>query len=167
MFAYVSTAISYSNRSKTLKAMITGKQENQANVFDAMWKIISQKAELTENYKDSFSKVLTEMVSSRYDSGDGTLMKWIQESNPTLDPALYLDLSSTIESQRLGFVNEQKELIDMTVQFNTLISRFPGSWFLSGEVPINPNLILSSRTEEAQRTGKDDSVELFKKDTLK
>lgn len=165
--AYVSTAISYNNRSKTLKAMIAGKQKNQANVFDAMWKIISQKAQLTEDYKDSFSKVLTDMITARYDKGDGTMMKWIQEANPTLDPALYLDLSATIESQRIGFVNEQKELIDMTVQFNTLISRFPGLWFLSGEEPIDPKLILSTRTEEAQRTGKDDEVELFKKDTLK
>lgn len=158
---YVATAISYNNRAKTLKVMITAKQKNQGNVFDAMWKIISQKAELTDSYKDSFSKVLTDMVSSRYDKGDGTLMKWVQEQNPTLPPALYLDLAATIESQRIGFVNEQKELIDMCAQFNMLIARFPGSWFLSNEEPIEAKLILSTRTEEAQRTGKDDNVKLF------
>lgn len=153
--------ISYGNEAKTLKAKITAKQSNQANVFDAMWKIISQKAQLTEDYKNSFSKVLTDMVESRYSKGDGSLMKWVQEQNPTLDASVYRDLGNTIESQRMGFVSEQKELLDMSAQFNILISRFPGSFFLSDEVPIYPKLILSSKTEQAQKTGKDDDVKLF------
>lgn len=159
---YVSTSISYKNREATLRELYSGKVKNQANVFDAMWKIIAKKAQLTENYKQGFAETLTNMVDSRYSKGDGSLMKWVQEQNPTLPPALYIDLANTIESQSMGFVNEQKELIDIANQYNILIAKFPGSWFLSDRQRIDVKLITSSKTESVQASGKDNDVDLFK-----
>lgn len=102
-------------------------------------------------------------MSARYDKGDGTLMKWIKESNPQFETSLYMKLANTIESKRGEFKNAQTELLDIVRDYNTYISVFPNNLILSGKQEIEPKLILSTKTNRAIETGVDDDVKLFNK----
>jgi hypothetical protein len=159
----LSTYIGYKNEEVTLRNLAETKQENIANSYDAMWKIISQKAQISTEYKNSFDSIYSHIMGERYSKGDGSLMKWVTESNPQFDMSLYRDLSNTVESQRLYFRNEQADLLNIAMQHKNLIQKFPGSFFLSGKEPIKVKLITSAKTKEVVRSGEDNDVDLFSK----
>lgn len=156
----VATYFSYSNQEIGLRNSIGATQKVTEGTFDATWKIISQQAQVTDKYKDSFKDIYKNIMSERYSKGDGSLMKWITEANPNFDSKLFSQLSSSIESQRLMYLNQQNKLIDLKREHDNLIKMFPGSLFLSSRQPIEIKLISSTRTENAFATGKDDDVKL-------
>ena len=104
--------VSYNNSEVALRNEVEANIQDLENVYDKMWKIISQKAQISQEYKSSFDEIYTHIMDSRYDKGDGTLMKWIQESNPNFDVSLYKDLSQSVEILRTEFANKQTTIID-------------------------------------------------------
>lgn len=161
IIATISVVISTKNTEITKKEYVDAKQRNLGNFHNDMWTTISQKAQVSADYRSSFDTIYTHIMSERYDKGDGTLMKWITESNPTFDTSLYLDLSTTIESKRTEFRIEQTELLDVVRDYNTYISTFPNSLILNKE-KIVAKMITSTRTNNALESGVDDDVQLFK-----
>jgi hypothetical protein len=157
---YALMNITYKNREVRLSNLL----ESQVLVieanYDKMWKILKQQAQVTDKYKDSFKDVYVGIMEGRYSEGGGTLMKWIQESNPQFDSSLYKTLMTSIESNRTDFFNEQKKLISMSNQHKDLLQVFPGSFFLAGIENIEITIISSSKTKEVMKTGIDD-VSLF------
>jgi hypothetical protein len=137
--------------------------------FDKMWKILKEKASVTDQYKESFKEIYTNLIEGRYSNkGDGSLMKWITESNPNFDVSLYKDLMKSIEIERTGFFNEQSLLIDLQREHEAFIKKVPNRWFLGSEIkPIEIKIITSSNTKEAYATGEENDIDLFKKDTSK
>lgn len=168
VLAIVFWAIGLSNTYN--KKFQTGKafQKNSEVVFDNTWKKIQQQAGVANEYKTGFKEIYVAMMDARYagDSASGkqTLMKWITESNPTFDPSLYKTLMNTIEGSRNEFTMEQKKLIDIDRELKTMKVTFPNSLVLGGKADLEIVLVTSSKTEEAYKTGKDDDVDLFKKD---
>lgn len=156
---YVSTTNTEIRLSEHAKA----KQKDVTNVYDAVWKTISQTAQVSEDYRSSFDSIYSHIMSDRYSKGDGSLMKWITESNPQFDTKLYERLAEVIESKRAEFKNAQTELLDVVRNYNTYISVFPNRLFLGDKKKLEAKLILSTRTNTAIETGVDDEVELFKK----
>lgn len=139
------------------------KKKDVTNVYDAVWKTISQTAQVSEDYRSSFDSIYTHIMSDRYSKGDGSLMKWITESNPQFNTKLYERLAEVIESKRAEFKNAQTELLDVARNYNTYISVFPNRLFLSDKKKLDVKLILSTRTNTAAETGVDDDTDLFKK----
>lgn len=131
--------------------------------FDAMWKIISQQAQVSNEYKDAFKEIYPDLIAGRYSSGDGSLMKWIQESNPEFDASLYKTLMQTIEVQRIAFSKDQKRMLDIIREHTTLCQTYPNKWFISNSTPIEYTVISSTKSKFAMETGLDDDVDLFKK----
>ena len=160
-------AIGLSNTYNT--KFITGKafQKNAEVVFDNTWKKIQQQAGVADQYKTGFKEIYVSMMDARYGgdsaSGKETLMKWITESNPTFDVSLYSTLMNTIEGSRNEFTMEQKKLIDIDRELKSMKVTFPNSLVLGGKADLEIVLVTSSKTEEAYKTGKDDDVDLFKK----
>ena len=157
--------ISYNNREVILHNQFNAQQKANEVVFDKVWKVIQQKAGVSDQYADKFKEIYVQIMDARYGSGDGTLMKWIQESNPQFDAGLYKDLSLAIESNRSEFMRVQEKLIDLKREHDNLRMLFPSSVFLSikGVKELEMKLVTSSKTDRAFTTGKDDDVELFKK----
>jgi len=153
--------ISYSNQEIELRSQMEAQQKVLGVSFDKTWKIISQQAQVTDKYKDSFKDVFVGVMRARYNSG-GQLMKWVQESNPNFDSSLFTNLQNSIESQRETFNEAQKRAIDIQREHNNLLRKFPGSLFLSGRKEFDLKLVTSSRTEEAFKTGEND-VNVFGK----
>lgn len=161
--------VSTVNSEVNLRTQIAAKQKANEPSFDTMWKIISQKAQITGEYKDAFAKIYPDIMAGRYSTG-GTMMKWVQEQNPNFDTSLYKDLMGSVEAERKRFLRDQEQLIDYNREREALINRFPSKQILGmfgNNTPIEIKIVTSSKSDEAFATGKDDDVDLFKKDTPK
>jgi len=154
---------SYKNEEVYLRKEAEAQRGKIEGVYDKMWKILSQKAQVSNEYKESFAKIYPELISGRYSTGDGSLMKWITESNPTFDTSLYKDLMQSIESQREEFQTSQERMLDIIREHEVLIGTYPSKWFLSDVKSIEYTIISSTKSKQTMETGLDDDVELFKK----
>jgi hypothetical protein len=152
---------SYSNKEVTLRQQIKAQQTTIETVFDNTWKIISQKAQVADKYKDAFATIYPKLMEGRYSSNRGGAMwSWIQEQNPNFDTSLYASLSNAIEGQRTIFTESQKTLIDLKREHDTLRGTVPGKWFVGSRPEAMIVVVTSTRTEGAFKTGKDDDTNL-------
>lgn len=131
--------------------------------YDNMWKIVKQKAEVSENYKNAFDTIYTKIISSRYDKDNGLLLKFITEANPNFDVSLYKDLSASIEAYRNTFLMTQEKLVDIINQHNKLRSTIPSKYFVGSRPEIAYKPITSTITDQVVATGHDDDVNVFKR----
>ena len=153
--------ISYTNKEISLRNRSDAQIDKIEGLYDKTWKIIKQKASVTEEYKKTFEKVYPELISGRYSEGN-ELMKWIQEDNPDFDVSLYKDLMQSIETLRTEFQKNQEIELDIIREHKDLCNKFPGSIFLSGCSEIEYKVISSTTTKEVMDTGLENDVELWK-----
>lgn len=156
---------SASNKEIRLRSQITAQKEVCEAYYDKLWKIISQKAQVAEQYKSAFKEIYPQLIEGRYgnDKG-GSLMKWIQESNPTFDVSLYKDLMQSIEAERTGFFMEQKRLVDLNNEHRIARATFPQNMFIGGRPDILITIVSSDATKKIMESGKENDVDVFKKD---
>src|SRR3989344_6398587 len=156
--------VSANNKEISLRNQIEAQQKVCETYYDKLWKVLQQKAQVTDQYKAAFKEIYPALIEGRYgNEKGGTLMKWIQESNPTFDVSLYKDLMSSIESERAGFFMEQKKLIDLDREHKVLRQSFPASMFIGSRPDVKFTIITSEKTENVYKTGKENDVDLFKK----
>ena len=149
------------NKEIRLRNQISAQEQNIESYYDKMFKILKQKAGVTDEYKNSFKDIYVEIMEGRYSQGDGSLMKWIQESNPNFDASLYKDLMASIEIEREGFHNEQKKIIDQIREHNNMIETFPSRIFLSNIEHIKYEVISSTLSKNVMETRIEDDIALF------
>ena len=82
----------YNNKEVALRKEINAQKGKIESVHDKMWKVIQQKAEVSDQYRETFEKIYPELISGRYANDANNAMKWIQEANPDFDTSLYKDL---------------------------------------------------------------------------
>ncbi|MDR0283188.1 MAG: hypothetical protein LBI53_08140 [Candidatus Peribacteria bacterium] len=163
--------VSYNNKEIRLRKQIEAEQVVYEQNFDKMYKIIAQTAEVAERNvevnREAIKTIYPDLIEGRYSQGDGTLMKWIQENNPTWDmqaiSETYNKIMAVIEAQREGLYTQAKRLRDLVRERETLIEQWPGSWFVSNQEKIEITLISSKHTKEVFQTGEDNDINLFKK----
>jgi hypothetical protein len=155
-----STWISYHNRETILRNAISAQVKSNSAEYDEMWKKIAQLSQVYDRYKDGFKEIYIGMMEGRYSKGDGTLMKWITESNPTFDSKLYDRVANAIEGGRASFTESQNRLIDLGREHDNMLMTFPGNVFLFYRDRIDIKVITSSRTEEVFKTGIDDNISI-------
>jgi len=158
-------AVGLNNDEIKLRNRGLAQQETCAAYFDKMWKILQQKAGVTDQYKEGFKEIYTALIEGRYsDEGKGqeTFMKWIVESNPTFDVSLYKDLMASIEGERNGFFMEQQKLIDIDRQHKDMRMTFPNKMIIGSRSDLEIKVIKSLKTEEVYKTGQENDVDLFK-----
>ncbi len=159
----VSSYFSYNNKEISLREQAEAQRGKVEGVHDAMWKIISQKAQISDQYREGFDSIYTHIIEGRYSKGDGTLMKWIKESNPSFDTSLYKDVMDAVEIQRTQFMKAQERMLDIKREHDMLCKTYPSKWFITNDSEIEYTVVSSSRSKNAMTTGKDDDVDLFKK----
>jgi flagellar basal body-associated protein FliL len=159
----VSMYFSISNQEIGLRNQAKAQQDANKVVFDKTWKVVQQYAQVTDNYKDAFERIYVKIMDARYDGKDNVLMNWITESNPNFSTELYSKLMDEISANKAEFLRVQERLIDIKREHDNLRLKFPGSLILSGRPEIVIQLVTSTKTEEAFKTGKDDDTQLFKK----
>ena len=161
--ALVAMYFSYNNKEIALRKEAEAQKGKIESIHDKMWKVIKQKANVTEQYREMFEKVYPDIIAGRY-SGEGAMaMKWIQEANPEIDASLYKDVMQAIEIQREHLHTAQTRMLDVIREREALIESYPSRWFISNKSKIEYEVISSTRSKTVVETGLDDDVEIFAK----
>lgn len=151
----------YSNKEIRLVNKAEAQQKVCKAYFDTMWKTISQKCQIKNDYKKSFGEIYTSIMEGRYSNGrGGSLMSWIQEANPNYDSSLFRELMQTIESMRTSYFLEQKALSVIYNEHKDLIQTWPSSKFVGKRPLLKITIITSTETEKVYESGKEDNIEL-------
>lgn len=163
LISTVFNVIAWSNDEIALRQQVLAQQKVNTTIFDKMWKVISQQAQVSDKYKDSFKEVYQTIMSERYENAKNVTWQWLQESNPQFSSALFERVMVSIEANRNEFALEQKKLIDIGRSHTVMVSQFPGSLWASllGRSPIDLKIVTSEKTEKAFSTGREDSVRVY------
>lgn len=159
----IGMSISYNNEEVNLRKKAEAQLGNIEAVRDNMWKILQDQTSVTSEYREAFNEIYTNIIAGRYEQGDGTLLKFIKESNPNFDGSLYKDLMKSIEVERTAFTREQTKMIDIIREHGSLLDRIPSKWFLSDVEKIKYVVISSSETKEVMETRVDNEQIKFTK----
>lgn len=162
----------YDSANKTRISAQSRDMEAQ-QVYDKTWKIISQKAQISEKYADDFKQTFIGANDARYKNKENMMMMWITEHNPQLDASLYRELGQSVEAQRNEYLSIVKAQISIAQEHNTKVTS-SGAFMpcMILKVIGNPHQacdtvavrqVTSSRTQNSFQTGKDDDVKLFEK----
>lgn len=152
---------SYNNTDARLRAQAEAQVGKIESVHDKMWKVLQQKAQISNEYKTSFAEIYPQLIEGRYSQGDGSLMKWITEANPTFDTSLYKDLMLSVELLRTEFQKSQERMLDIIREHNVLLTSMPSKWFVSNTERIEYTVISSTRSKTVMETKIEDDVNLF------
>jgi hypothetical protein len=155
--------MSYSNAEVDLRTSVQASQKDNQVVYDRVWKTIQQQAGVTSEYSEQFRAIYRDIMNGRNPEGQGKLVKFVKEANPNFDSSLFTKLMTSIEGQRKDYERKAEELIDRSREHNKLLQTMPGSFYLSflGRKPIDIQLVTSTRTDDAFKSGKDDDTNLF------
>ena len=151
----------YNNREIALHKEADAQQKKIEAVYDKMWKVISQKANISKEYKESFREIYNDIIAGRYEKDSGNLMKWITEANPDFDSSVYLDLMNTVEVLRSEFQHSQERMLDIIRERETLINQYPSKFFISDKSVIEYEVISSTQTKSIIDERVEDDIELF------
>ena len=150
----------YNNKEIYLRKEADAQRKKIESTHDKMWKVIKQKAEVSDKYRETFERVYPEIIAGRYSDGSSA-MKWIQEANPNFDTSLYNDLMQAIEIQRTHLHNAQTRMLDVIRERASLIERYPSRWFITNKSEIEYEVISSTKTHNVVETRVDDDVDVF------
>ncbi len=150
----------YNNRETALRKEAEAQKGKIETVHDTMWKVIREKAQVSEKYRETFEKIYPELISGRYQDSDSAF-KWIQEANPDFDTSLMKDLMQSIEVQRMQFQSAQARMLDVIRERDTLIESYPSRWFITRKEPIAYKVISSETTHKAIESAEEDMIDLF------
>ncbi len=151
----------YNNREIALRKEANAQKGKIESVYDTMWKVLKQEAGVTEQYRKTFEKIYPELIAGRYANDDKSLIKMIQESNPTFDTQLYDKLMQSIEVQRAYFASAQQRMLDIIRERETLLESMPSRWFITNKSEIEYVVISSTVTQNILSSRRDDDIELF------
>ena len=151
----------YNNKEIYLRKEADAQRKKIESTHDKMWKVIKQKAEVSDKYRETFERVYPEIIAGRYSDGSSA-MKWIQEANPNFDTSLYNDLMQAIEIQRTHLHNAQTRMLDLIRERASLIESYPSRWFITNKSEIEYEVISSTKTHNVVETRVDDDVDVFK-----
>ena len=150
----------YNNKEIYLRKEADAQRKKIESTHDKMWKVIKQKAEVSDKYRETFERVYPEIIAGRYSDGSSA-MKWIQEANPNFDTSLYNDLMQAIEIQRTHLHNAQTRMLDVIRERASLIESYPSRWFITNKSEIEYEMISSTKTHNVVETRVDDDMDVF------
>jgi hypothetical protein len=160
--AVISMYFSYSNREVRLRNLAVAQEQANTVIFDKVWKVIAQKAQITDKYSKDFERIYVKIMDSRYTGKDNLLMNWIQEQNPVFDPHLYSSLMDTVAGQREEFSQVQIKLRDIKREHDNLRTTVPAKWFVGTRPELIVIIVTSADTSNVFKTAQENSIQVFK-----
>lgn len=161
LFTGFMMSINYNNTEISMREACVAQKDVVEIAHNEMKKTIAQIAETAKLSIDKQSEMYTGIMEGRYSAGDGSLMKWITESNPTMDMSIMNKLVNTIDQQNRKFTIAQTKMKSLMQELNTYIKKAPQRWFISNTTPFEYTVISSTYTKKVMETGKDDDIKLF------
>jgi len=154
--------LSVFNRADSLITLYEGKVQTNKADFDNMSKQIKQTAQVSKAQMDKLKEIYTSYAEARTGEGDSSnaIMKWVQESVPNVDTSVMTNLQNIIVANRNGWTERQRELVGITVEYNTMLRVRPSKWVLRNYTKLDPAIITSEDTEQAFHSGQDNNTKL-------
>lgn len=167
------------NHEIELRTAIQAKSVANEATLDTMWKIIKQKAQISEQAVTSIkdmNSIYEELVNGR--SG-GAIFKMVSENYPNLGTSditkMYSSVMASVEAERNVFKRDQQALVDLVRQHSSYVQKIPVRWLLAvfGEnekfvrrTPENSGentylFVTASQTNEMVNSGVEDDINLF------
>jgi len=163
---YIFAGVGARNTEAALRATHQAVQKGNTVDYDAMWKIISQTAQVPKQYSEDFKNAYSSILASGESTNPNTVKNLFAVASgmkvPELDSSLYRKVQDVIESERTKFANAQKQLLDIEREHTKLRTTFPSSLFVGGAKPLESKLVTSTKTDKAFESSKDDDTDLFK-----
>lgn len=150
----------YNNREVRLKRQALAMEKDVQVAHDNMWKTLQDQLGVRDAYKDDFAQVFPQLMQAQNpQDGEQLMMKFVTQAQiPVYDNALNRQLFASIENKRAEFAMQLKSAFDVEREHNTLIDEFPSNLFVGRREYVNIKPITSTRSQEAQRTGRDDET---------
>lgn len=155
--------VGYKNKEIDLRNLSVAQQQANQVIYDKVWKVISQKAQIADKYQTSFKEIYGVIMNERYqgESNQAPLFKFVSEHNPNFSTKLYEDLSIAIEANRAEFARVQNRLIDIKREHDNLRLKFPSSIFVGNKQELIIQIVTSGKTKSTFETGEENDVKLF------
>lgn len=115
------------NKSAIYQNQYKQKEFERKSFYDKLWKVYSQKMDLTIKNKETFIEVTKIIMENRAD-GKNVAWKWLQENQniPYEEfTKFYSDLSIYIEEQREEYFKLEKDIQNIANSNNVLLDTFP------------------------------------------
>lgn len=131
--SYIS-AFSAGNR---LQQLIVAARQDSENVLSQYMQKVKEAAQIPAMQRDDLIAVFTGANEARYGkTGSHAIVQWIQEQNPNLDQATYLQIQRIIEAGRNEFQKSQTKVIDTKRLYGTELGSFwRGFWLKQAGYP--------------------------------
>jgi hypothetical protein len=161
-----SSYVSAYNTGNRLENVIEATFTDNKNVLAQYSNRIAEAAQIPAMQRDDLSAVVTAALGARYgDEGSQAMFQFIQEQNPTIDSAVYVELQRIINGGRKDFEIAQTRLIDQKRVYNTALGSFwGGTWMrVAGYPKIDLDdfvIVTNARTEDAFNSGQEEAIEL-------
>lgn len=167
VFAVIATVavggyvMSVFNRADSLVTLYNGKLETNKADFDNMTKVISQSAQVSKAQMDKLKEIYNSYAEARTGTAaSDAIMKWVQESVPNVDTSVMSNLQNIIVANRNGWTERQRELVGITVEYNTMLKVRPSKWVLSGYSKLDPVVITSEDTVQTFNSKQENNIKL-------
>lgn len=151
------------NQAQTLTTQYEAKVDANKTDFDNVVKVIGQTSQVSKAQLDKLKEIYVSYAEARTGKdAQQAIMNWVQESVPNVDTSTMNNLQNIIVSSRNSWTERQKELVDISREYNTMLAKFPSNFVLGifGFKEINPLIITSADTEKAFQTGQDNNTNL-------
>lgn len=155
VFIYISMYFSYNGEEVRARNTAEAQIENVGNVLDNMWKNFQEIGGIANHERETAMKLFTEYAGARTAEGQGRMMAWVTEQNPTLEQTLFLDLQDRLTAGRQEFRNSQTYALDLVRAHKDIVLDPFKSMFLKRLDPVEFALVLSDDSRAAAETGVD------------
>jgi hypothetical protein len=156
-------AVGISNTEIELRTQAEAQQKNNENIYQKVWTVIKQKAQVTDKYASDFKDIYVNLMDERYkgDEKNNPAFKWIHEQNPQLSVEMYKDLGDSIGGLRAEFAMVQARLIDIKREHDVLRKRFPSKLVVGGREALEIVIVTSQKTKDTFAVGEENNVDVF------
>lgn len=119
--------------------------------MDNMRKTLMNQHSVTESFAEDFIKVASVQSDGRKGGG---LLKFSTESQSLgITPELYATMLASIQGELDDFTRQQNTLTDIWREHTTYCEQFPNRFLIGGEVNPKPEMITSTISKDAMKTG--------------
>lgn len=161
-------AASVRNNFVGLEERLDAKNEDTKNVYASISNSLKTEGLAVEKYNDTVIKAIEAAISGRYGKdGSQAAMQWIQENNPTIDPAITQKLMAVIEANYQKFETAQTEKLDIVREYKTQLRVFPNNIvaglfnYPTKDLSEIGKVITNAATKKAFETGEAEAIDPF------
>lgn len=146
------------NGAVSLENRIIAAADDNEQYLGQFYNTLDESVQVTEMYADDFRDIATGMLEGRYgEDGSQATFQFIREEMPMISPEMYRELQLIVQSNRDGYRNKQRVLLDLRRQYENKLYSFPSNVFMGmfgfpKRVDLDDPRFNVSSTEDARTT---------------